>query len=83
MPQLQPGGVIVIDNASFHLGQAIEEIVAPAGCEIGYLPSYCPDWNKIEHGWSVLKHWMRQRWDEFETFRDWVDAAKNRPNLSA
>jgi transposase len=49
VPQLQPGDVIVIDNASFHHGQAIEEIVAQAGCEIWYLPPYSPDLNEIEH----------------------------------
>ncbi len=42
IPQLQPGDVIVIDNASFHHSQTIEEIVAEAGCEIWYLPPYSP-----------------------------------------
>ncbi len=84
MPQLQPGDVIVIDNASFHHSQALEEIVAQAGCEIWYLPPYSPDLNKIEHWWFVLKNWMRQRWDEFESFRDCVDAAfKSCPNVLA
>ena len=75
IPQLQPGDIIVIDNASFHHGLSIEEIVAEAGCEIWYLPSYSPDLNKIERWWFVLKNWMKQRWDEFDTFRDCVDAA--------
>ena len=84
LPQLQPGDVIVIDNASFHHGQAIEEMVAQAGCEIWYLPPYSPDLNQIEHWWFVLKNWMRQRWNEFENFRDCVDAAfKNCPNVIA
>jgi len=82
VPQLQPGDVIVIDNASFHHSQAIEEVVAAAGCEIWYLPPYSPDLNKIEHWWFVLKNGMRQRWDEFENFRDCVDAAfKQCPNV--
>ncbi len=34
IPQLQTGDVIIIDHASFHHSQAIEEIVAEAGCEI-------------------------------------------------
>ena len=82
LPQLQPGDVILIDNASFHRSQAIDEIVAEAGCELWYLPPYSPDLNKIEHWWSVLKNWMTQRWDEFDTFRDCVDAAfKECPNI--
>ncbi|WP_309228852.1 transposase [Microcoleus sp. FACHB-831] len=36
------GDVIVIDNASFHRSQNIDEIVS-AGCEIWYLPPYSPD----------------------------------------
>jgi transposase len=84
LPQLQPGDVIVIDNASFHHSQSIEEIVAVAECEIWYLPPYSPDLNKIEHCWFVLKNWMRQRWDEFDSFRDCVDAAfKHCPNVYA
>ena len=43
LPQLQPGDAIVIDNASFHRSQAIEEMVAQAGCELWYLPPYSPD----------------------------------------
>ena len=82
VPQLQPGDVILIDNASFHRSQAIEEIVAKAGCERWYLPAYSPDFNKIEHWWFVLKNWMRQRWNEFDNFRDCVDAAfKHCPNV--
>lgn len=84
LPKLQTGDVIVIDNATFHRSQAIEEIVAVAGCEVWYLPTYSPDFNKIEHWWFVLKNWMRQRWEEFDNFRDCVDAAfKHCPNVFA
>lgn len=82
IPQLNPGDVIVIDNASFHHSQAIEEMVSESGCELWYLPAYSPDLNKIERWWFVLKNWMKQRWEEFENFRDCVDAAfKNCPNV--
>lgn len=84
LPQLQPGDIIIIDNASFHRSQMIDEIVAEAGCELWYLPVYSPDLNKIEHWWFVLKNWMRQRRDEFDNFRDCVDAAfKYCPNVSS
>lgn len=82
LPQLQPGDVIVIDNASFHHAPSIEELVAEAGCELWYLPPYSPDLNKIERWWFVLKNWMKQRWDEFDSFRECVDAAFNQcPNV--
>ena len=82
IPQLRPGDVIVIDNASFHRSQVIDEIVAEAGCELWYLPPYSPDLNKIEHWWFVLKNLMRQRWNEFDSFHDCVDAAfKHCPNV--
>ncbi|HEY9819210.1 MAG TPA: IS630 family transposase [Candidatus Sericytochromatia bacterium] len=84
LPKLQIGDIIVIDNATFHRSQYINEIVDQAGCEIWYIPTYSPDFNKIERWWFVLKNWMKQRWDEFETFRDCVDAAfKKCPNVCA
>ncbi|WP_216595581.1 IS630 family transposase [Myxosarcina sp. GI1] len=84
IPQLQPGDIIIIDNATFHKGQSIQEIVSEAGCEIWYLPPYSPDLNKIERWWSVLKTWMKQRVKEFETIRECVDAAfKKCPNVYA
>jgi len=56
LPQLQVGDVIVIDHASFHHSAYIEEVVATAGCELWYLPPYCPDLNEIEH-WYLDKHY--------------------------
>lgn len=84
LPQLHAGDVIGLDNASFHHFQAIGERVAEVGGEIGYVPPYSPDLNEIEHWWFVLKNWMRQRWHEFDSFRDGVDAAfKECPNVYA
>ena len=84
LPQLNPGDLIIIDNASFHKGEYIKEIVEEAKCEIWYLPSYSPDLNKIENWWGVLKTWMKQRLKEFDTVRECVDAAfKNCPNVCA
>jgi transposase len=84
LPHLHPQDVVFIDNASFHRSQVIEELAAEVGCEIWYLPPYSPDLNAIENWWFVLKNWMRQRWDEFDSFRECVDAAfKNCPNVTA
>ena len=63
-------------------GENIRKIVEQAGCEIWYLPAYSPDLNKIENWWAVLKTWMKQRLNEFETVSNCVDAAfKNCPNV--
>jgi transposase len=35
IPQLQPGNIIIIDNATFDKGQSIKEIVEEAGCPKG------------------------------------------------
>lgn len=32
LPVLEPGDIIIIDNASFHQGESIKEIVEEAGC---------------------------------------------------
>jgi transposase len=80
----QRGDIIIIDNASFHKGEYIREIIEPTGCEIWYLPPYSPDLNKIENWWAVLKIWMKHRLKEFETVRKCVEAAfKNCANVSA
>ena len=84
IPQLNPGDIIIIDNATFHKGENIRKIVEEAGCEILYLPAYSPDLNKIENWWAVLKKQMKQRLKEFDTVRECVDAVfKNCPNVFA
>lgn len=84
IPKLEPGNIIIIDNASFHKGEEIRKIIEEAGCEIWYLPPYSPDLNKIENWWAVLKTWMKQRLKEFDNVRECVDAAfKNCPNVCA
>lgn len=84
IPKLEPGDVIIIDNASFHQGENIRKIAEEAEVEIWYLPPYSPDLNKIENWWAVLKTWMKQRLKEFETVRECVDAAfHNCPNVYA
>lgn len=45
LPQVQPGQVIVMDNAPFHNSRKIRELIEKAGCELLFLPTYSPDLN--------------------------------------
>lgn len=70
IPVLKPGQKLVIDNASFHKGGRIEQLVEAAGCEVWYLPPYSPDLNKIERCWSWLKSRIRQQIGQFDSLRE-------------
>lgn len=59
LPGLEPGSVLVLDNASIHRGGAIAALVEAAGCSLFYLPPYSPDLNPIEPAWSWIKHRVR------------------------
>ena len=70
IPLLKPGQVVVMDNATFHKGGRIEQLIQESGCELLYLPAYSPDFNKIERCWSWLKSRIRKQLDQFECLRD-------------
>jgi len=40
LPRLEPGQIVVMDNATFHKGGRIQELIQNAGCELLYLPPY-------------------------------------------
>jgi transposase len=60
LPRLEPGAVLVMDNARSHHGGEIDEIVEAAGCSILYLPPYSPDFNPIELAWAWIKRFVRR-----------------------
>jgi transposase len=70
IPLLKPGQVVVMDNATFHKGGKIEQLIQEAGCQLLYLPAYSPDFNKIERCWSWLKSRIRKQLDQFDCLRD-------------
>lgn len=59
LPLLEPGSVLVLDNARIHHGGKIQEAVEKAGCSLLYLPPYSPDFNPIEMAWSWIKNRVR------------------------
>ncbi len=60
LPQVQPGQVIVMDNAPFHKSNTIRELIEKSGCELLFLPTYSPDLNPIEHWWYKVKTAIRK-----------------------
>jgi hypothetical protein len=45
LPTLVKGQVVVMDNATFHKGGRIQELIQSVGCRLLYLPPYSPDFN--------------------------------------
>lgn len=70
IPVLKPGQKLVIDNATFHKGGRIQELVEKAGCEVWYLPPYPPDLNKIERSWSWIKSRIRHQLEHCGSLRE-------------
>lgn len=70
---LIPGQVVVMDNATFHKGGRIEQLIEDVGCQVLYLPPYSPDLNKIEQCWSWLKSRIRKQLDQFNSLRDAIE----------
>lgn len=61
IPTLRAGDWVVIDNATFHHGGRIAELIEAAGCKVIYLPPYSPDLNRIEKCWAWLKNRIRKQ----------------------
>ena len=60
--------VDVMDNASFHHSERIEEMCLCAGVKLVYLPPYSPDFNPIEEFFAELKAFIRRNWKFFEKY---------------
>ncbi len=74
LPTLEPGKVLILDNATFHHGGRITQLVEAAGCRLLYLPAYSPDFNRIEKCWAWLKSRIRQSLSNFESLRSAMES---------
>jgi len=74
IPMLKPGQIVIADNATFHKGGRIIQLIENAGCILKYLPSYSPDLNKIEQCWSWLKSRIRKQLTQVSCLRDAMEA---------
>ena len=75
IPELTPGKVLILDNASFHKSEETKRLIEAAGCRLLFLPPYSPDLNPIEKYWANLKVKIRELLPIVEKFTDAVDEA--------
>jgi len=73
IPELKPGKVLILDNASFHRSETSKKLVEAAGCKFLFLPPYSPDLNPIEKYWANLKVKVRESLSKFKKFTDVID----------
>ncbi|KFY17796.1 hypothetical protein V492_00383 [Pseudogymnoascus sp. VKM F-4246] len=83
----EPKSVIVMDNASFHRTERVEQLCDEAGVKLMYLPPYSPDLNPIEEFFAELKAFIKKNWrifenspeQGFEVFLEWcIDVVGSR-----
>ena len=75
----EPESVLIMDNASFHHTERIEQMCANAGVKLVYLPPYSPDLSPIEEFFAELKQFIRRNWNtytdseeqDFGAFLEW------------
>jgi isftu1 transposase len=73
IPNLTPGQVLILDNASFHKSIESLKLVEAAGCKILFLPPYSPDLNPIEKYWANMKTKVRELLPKVRTFAEALD----------
>jgi transposase len=74
LPALEPGQVVILDNATFHHGGRIAELIESVGCRILYLPAYSPDLNRIEKCWAWLKIRIRKCLSSYASLRQAMES---------
>jgi transposase len=58
----EPNSVLVMDNASFHHTERIEQMCADACVKLMYLPPYSPNLNPIEKFFAERKAFIKRSW---------------------
>lgn len=73
IPELEPGDVLILDNASFHKSKTTIEMIQNAGCEVLFLPPYSPDMNPIEKFWANFKRRVKEVIKAFSSLAEAID----------
>jgi transposase len=75
IPELSPGQVVILDNATFHKASKTKELLEKSGCTLLFLPPYSPDLNPIEIFWANFKRKVRDTIRNFKTLSQAIDQA--------
>ena len=64
-----PRSILIMDNASIHKSERLQQICEDQGVLLYFIPSYSPDFNPIEQSFRALKSWIRKHYWMQETFQ--------------
>jgi transposase len=79
IPQMRPGEILVMDNASYHRHSSVRRLLNRHGIGCWYLPKYSPDFNPIENYWSWLKREIKKWRRIVKDFRTCLWIARHTP----
>ena len=82
LQHLKQGMLVIMDNAPWHKGEDIKNLIESTGARLLKLPPYSPDLNPIEHAWANLKHYVKSAKKDFEHFSDNLAAQLHKMNHS-
>jgi len=74
LPELHPGQIVLMDNASFHKSTTTKTLIESKGCTLKYLPTYSPDLNPIEPQWAILKARLRKHQTPHQSLSKAIDS---------
>ena len=77
LPNLPKNSYLVMDNASFHKGEGINELFKINEVNLIYLPPYSPDLNPIEKKWSQIKSLYRKLTYKYEDKLELIEYVLN------
>jgi hypothetical protein len=72
LPETHHGDVIIMDNARFHNKKRLRAYAEVYKVKIIFLPPYSPDYNPIEHVWSNMKRFLRNKARNFQIIQSAV-----------
>jgi len=75
VPELVPGQVVILDNATFHKSSKTKELIESSGCRVLFLPPYSPDLNPIEIFWANFKRMVKEKVKQLKDLSQAVDAS--------